>query len=101
MPAPAAVLGSVVRQVAALAQGGKVAAPVVGGIVVEVGAGQHHAGEPRSRLRAPLPSPPPSIAPAAERRIPPLPVRVAPDMLEMRSATMLAAAFSSFEANGG
>ncbi len=116
-PAAAAVLGPVVRQVAALAQGREIALVVVTRIMIEVRAGQHDAGGrqhrltgqfgqaqlPRHALRRCQPAHAPAaiVAPAAPLLVIPAPVAQMPHPCAMRPAAMLTAPLGTLETDKG
>lgn len=109
-----AMFARVMAHVTGLAQRRQIARPVVAGIVIEMRAGQDHAG-PAERLRrcdarqaglrmdhrggagqAPHPPAPP-VAPARGAIVPPGPVAEMDDVVAMRSPAMLAPSLGSAE----
>ena len=101
-PAPTPVLGCVVDHVAALAQRGEIVRLAVGRIVIEVSAGEHHAGGPGDSddIVARLADvPPPPVPPAMPFAIPPAAIAQVDDGSAMRTAAMFASSFRPPEAD--
>lgn len=101
-PAASAMLRRVVDHVAALAERRELPEVAIGGIVVEVRAGQHHGCPPAVQedvLAWTLYPAPAAIAPMQTIWIPPPTVAQMEDPAPMRSAAVLAAAAGPLEAD--
>ena len=111
------MFGSVMRQVATLAERCEVALAVVGRIVVEVCAGEHYPGDWKRRLSCKLhhaqllgqairrrrPAQPPAtiVAPAPACLVVPATIAKVPDLHAMRPAAMLALPLSTLKPDKG
>ena len=101
-PALVEVVRAVVQEVAALAQAPQIGEPVVGRVVVQVGRGQHHAGDaqprrfqqggPARRSAAP-------VAPRRGRLVKPAPVGQHANLQQMRTVAPLATSTGALEAD--
>ena len=101
---PAAVLVAVMDHMTSLAERREIARMIVGGVVVEMGAGQHHAGAeqpvvPTLRRWQLSEQSALAVAPSADRRVPPSAIAKMQDLFAMGAAAPLAPALSSFEAD--
>jgi len=101
-PAPAPMLGAVMDHVTTLAERGELVERAVAGVVVEVGAGQHHrrpGAVSQDVAGRSLHPPALAVAPVQPPPIPPAAVAEVEDAFPVRAAAMLAAPAGAHEAD--